>query len=137
MSAPSATKFRIAVGENHPDLAESLCMLIDFQEDMQAVGHGSNSSALMAIEKNSTPDAYVLDLSLDDGSSIPLMKSLRNARAETVLIAYTGHSNPALTDQCHKAGCDLVLTKAGPVDELLGAIRKALQERHARAGGAA
>ena len=131
MTPTGAPKYRIAVGENHPDLAESLCMLIDFQEDMESVGHGSNSDALMKIEQERTPDAYVLDLSLDDGSSIPLMKSLRSARADTVLIAYTGHSNPALTDQCHKAGCDLVLTKAGPVDELLGAIRKALQRRRA------
>lgn len=129
MTATDAPKYRIAVGENHPDLAESLCMLIDFQQDMEAVGHGSNTDALMKIERERTPDAYVLDLSLDDGSSIPLMKSLRGARAETVLIAYTGHSNPALTDQCHKAGCDLVLTKAGPVDELLDAIRKTLQRR--------
>jgi len=133
--APPA-KYRIAVGENHPDLAESLCMLIDFQDDMQSVGHGSNADALMAIEERATPDAYVLDLSLDDGSSIPLMKSLRSARADTVLIAYTGHSNPALTDQCHKAGCDLVLTKAGPVDELLDAIRNALKHRRAPTGTA-
>lgn len=134
MTATAHAKYRIAVGENHPDLAESLCMLIDFQEDMQAVGHGSNTDALMAIEAQSAPDAYVLDLSLDDGSSIPLMKSLRSARADTVLIAYTGHSNPALTDQCHKAGCDLVVTKAGPVDELLDAIRKALHQRRASNG---
>ncbi len=112
-------------------------MLIDFQEDMQSVGHGSNTGALMAIEQSTAPDAYVLDLSLDDGSSIPLMKSLRSARADTVLIAYTGHSNPALTDQCQKAGCDLVLTKAGPVDELLNAIRKALHRRRPAPGGAA
>ena len=129
MTQASSTKYRIAVGENHPDLAESLCMLIDFQDDMQAVGHGSNSQALFAIEAASAPDAYVLDLSLDDGSSIPLMKSLRAARAATVLIAYTGHSNPALTAECHKAGCDLVVTKAGPVDELLDAIRGALRRR--------
>ena len=129
MTQATASKYRIAVGENHPDLAESLCMLIDFQEDMQAVGHGSSTAAILAIETRSSPDAYVLDLSLDDGSSIPLMRTLRAARAGTVLIAYTGHSNPALTDQCHKAGCDLVLTKAGPVDELLNAIRGALKNR--------
>lgn len=133
MTQASSTKFRIAIGENHPDLAESLCMLIDFQEDMQAVGHGSNSDALFAIEAASRPDAYVLDLSLDDGSSIPLMRALRAAREQTVLIAYTGHSNPALTEQCHKAGCDLVVTKAGPVDELLNAIRGALERRRTEA----
>jgi two-component system response regulator DesR len=131
MTAPHQGKFRIAVGENHPDLAESLCMLIDFQSDMQAVGHGSDTRSLLDIEQRSAPDAYVLDLSLDDGSSIPLMRTLRGARADTVLIAYTGHSNPALSEQCQKAGCDLVLTKAGPVDELLDAIRKALLRRRA------
>jgi DNA-binding NarL/FixJ family response regulator len=129
MTQATAPKYRIAVGENHPDLAESLCMLIDFQEDMQSVGHGSSTAAILAIEAASAPDAYVLDLSLDDGSSIPLMKLLRAARSDAVLIAYTGHSNPALTDQCQKAGCDLVLTKAGPVDELLNAIRGALHRR--------
>ena len=129
MTQDRATKYRIAIGENHPDLAESLAMLIDFQEDMESVGHGSSTAAILAIEAASSPDAYVLDLSLDDGSSIGLMKTLRSARADAVLIAYTGHSNPALTDQCRKAGCDLVLTKAGPVDELLNAIRGALKTR--------
>jgi two-component system response regulator DesR len=135
MTHARADKFRIAVGENHPDLAESLCMLINFQEDMQAVGHGSSTEAILAMESASSPDAYVLDLSLDDGSSIPLMRTLRAARADIVLIAYTGHSNPVLTDQCHKAGCDLVLTKAGPVDDLLNAIRGALQRRRSAATG--
>ncbi|MET0292525.1 MAG: response regulator [Steroidobacteraceae bacterium] len=128
-------KYRIAIGENHPDLAESLCMLIDFQDDMQSVGHGSSTAAVLEIEAKSTPDAYVLDLSLDDGSSIPLMRSLRTAREDTVLIAYTGHSNPALSDQCRKAGCDLVLTKAGPVDELLDAIRDALRRKREKPAG--
>jgi DNA-binding NarL/FixJ family response regulator len=134
MTQTTNPKYRIAVGENHPDLAESLCMLIDFQEDMQSVGHGSSTESILALEARNAPDAYVLDLSLDDGSSIPLMRTLRAARADTVLIAYTGHSNPALTDQCTKVGCDLVLTKAGPVDELLDALRSALKKRRSTSG---
>lgn len=126
-----SAKHRVAVGENHPDLAESLRMLIDFQDDMQSVGHGSSSEALLALEAEQHPDVYVLDLSLDDGSSIPLMKTLREGRADCVLIAYTGHSNPALTEQCLRAGCDRVVTKAGPIEELLGAIREALKDRRA------
>jgi two-component system response regulator DesR len=123
------TKYRIAVGENHADLAESLCMLLDFQDDLESAGHASNSTALLALEAEHAPDAYVLDLSLDDGSSIPLMRTLRAARADCVIIVYTGHSSAALTEQCERAGCDRVLTKAGPVEELLGAIRAALRAR--------
>lgn len=129
MTAVQPHRYRIAIGENHPDLAQSLSMLIDFQSDMRAVGHASSAEGVLRLEATEAPDAYVLDLSLDDGSSIPLMKSLRAARAETVLVAYTGHSNPSLTDQCHKAGCDIVLTKAGPVEELLDALRSALRTR--------
>lgn len=129
MTATDPYRYRIAIGENHPDLAQSLAMLIDFQSDMCAVGHASSSAGVLQIEASETPDAYVLDLSLDDGSSIPLMRSLRAARAHTVLIAYTGHSNASLTEQCQKAGCDKVLTKAGPVDELLDALRATLRTR--------
>lgn len=124
-----STKYRVAIGENHPDLAESLCMLLDFQDDLQSVGSGSSSEALLDLEQREKPDAFVLDLSLDDGSSIPLMKTLRAARPDCALIAYTGHSNPVLTEQCLKAGCDKVVTKAGPVEELLDAIRAALKAR--------
>lgn len=131
MNDPVATqeKLRLVIGENHPDLAESLAILIDFQADLVCVGTGRSNAEIDVLARELRPDIYVLDLSLDDGSSIPLMRTLRAAQPAATIVAYTGHSNPVLTEECQKAGCDAVITKAGDVDELLDTIRAAAR-RH-------
>jgi two-component system response regulator NreC len=130
---PDATakqeKLRLVIGENHPDLAESLAILIDFQADLTCVGTGRSIAEIARLAAALHPDVYVLDLSLDDGSSIPLMRQLRNEQPTAAIIAYTGHSSPVLTEECRKAGCDAVVTKAGDVEELLETIRAAAR-RH-------
>jgi two-component system response regulator NreC len=118
-------KLRLVIGENHPDLAESLAILIDFQPDLTCVGTGRSNAEISVLARELRPDVYVLDLSLDDGSSIPLMRVLRSEQPRAAIIAYTGHSSPVLTEECQKAGCDAVITKAGDVDELLDTIRSA------------
>lgn len=127
MSEPAAKKekLRLVIGENHPDLAESLAILIDFQPDLTCVGSGRSNAEIAQLAQQLRPDIYVLDLSLDDGSSIPLMRTLRSEQPDATIIAYTGHSNLVLTEECHKAGCDAVITKAGDVDELLDTVRAA------------
>lgn len=125
-------RLRIAVGENHADLAESLCMLIDLQDDMHCVGHAPSSSGLLALASGASPDLYILDLSLDDGSSIPLMKELRARQPHCAIIAFTGLTNPVLVEQCLLAGCDSVLAKAGPIEGLLAALRDIAGQRAAQ-----
>ena len=129
MTALLDPKLRIVIGENHADLAISLSMLLDLQQDMQCVGTGASTTEVQRLAQELDPDAFVLDLSLDDGSSVPLIRSLRSERPFSALIAYTGHSDPVLTAQCTEAGCDAVVTKAGPVDDLINAIRNSAHAR--------
>jgi len=116
-------RLRIAIGENHADLAESLCVLIDMQVDMHCVGHAASSSDLLALATAESPDLYILDLSLDDGSSIPMMKLLRERQPHCAIVAFTGLAEPVVVEQCLLAGCDSVLTKARPIEELLETMR--------------
>lgn len=132
MSDRPDRKLRIAIGENHGDLAESLSLLIDFQDDMRSVGHAASSRVMLELAAREHPDVVILDLSLDDGSSIPLMRALRSGQPHCALIAFTGHANTVLIEQCLLAGCDRVLTKARPIDELLTAVRGAAAARGAQ-----
>lgn len=132
MSDTKHKPLRIAIGENHADLAESLSLLIDLQDDMQSVGHAASSSGILALAAEESPDLFIVDLSLDDGSSIPLMKVLRARQPHCAIIAFTGLANPVLIEQCLLAGCDRVLTKAGPIDGLLAALRDAAAQRAAQ-----
>ncbi|MEP7313655.1 MAG: response regulator [Pseudomonadota bacterium] len=132
MTDTNDKRLRIAIGENHTDLAESLSLLVDLQPDMQCVGHAASSSGLLALAADESPDLFILDLSLDDGSSIPLMKTLRARLPHCAIIAFTGLTSEVLVEQCLLAGCDRVLAKAGPIDGLLAALRGAAAQRSAQ-----
>lgn len=124
-------RLRIAIGENHADLAESLCLLIDLQDDMHCVGHAASGRDLLTLAARESPDLYILDLSLDDGSSIPLMKTLRTLQPHCAIVIFTGYLNPVLAEQCLLAGCDRVLTKTGQIESLLAALRDVVGQRTA------
>jgi DNA-binding NarL/FixJ family response regulator len=119
LSAPAT----IAIGENHPDLALTLALLIDLQDDLRCIGHSPTSSGLLTLAEREPADAYLVDLALDDGSSIPMIQSLRSRQPDCVIIAFTGLGNPTLAEQCERAGCNATLEKNGSVTQLLETLR--------------
>ena len=119
LSAPAT----IAIGENHPDLALTLALLIDLQDDLRCIGHSPTSSGLLTLAEREPADAYLVDLALDDGSSIPMIQSLRSRQPDCVIIAFTGLGNPTLAEQCERAGCNATLEKNGSVRQLLETLR--------------
>ena len=119
LSAPAT----IAIGENHTDLALTLALLIDLQDDLRCIGHSPTSSGLLTLAEREPADAYLVDLALDDGSSIPMIQSLRSRQPDCVIIAFTGLGNPTLAEQCERAGCNATLEKNGSVTQLLETLR--------------
>ena len=119
LSAPAT----IAIGENHPDLALTLALLIDLQDDLRCIGHSPTSSGLLTLAEREPADAYLVDLALDDGSSIPMIQSLRSRQPDCVIIAFTGLGNPTLAEQCERAGCNATLEKNGSATQLLETLR--------------
>jgi DNA-binding NarL/FixJ family response regulator len=124
MTASPDSPLRVALGENHPDLATTLAMLIDLQPDMACVGHGATAQAVLELAEKAAPQAYVLDLMLDDGSSIPLIRLLRERNAAALIGAFSGLDDPRLAEQCALAGCDATLAKDGQIAPLLQTLRR-------------
>jgi len=77
-----------------------------------------------ALEAHS-PNAFVLDLSLDDGSSLPLIATLRARAPRAVIVVYTGHKNQMLDEHCLRCGADAVVLKSGDIDTLTAALHQA------------
>lgn len=118
---------QIVVGENNEDLATTLCLLLETEPDMRCVANvSSNSGVLQAVEEHS-PNAFVLDLSLDDGSSLPLISTLRERLPHAAIVVFTGHKNELLNQECMRAGANAVVVKTGEIEELTGALRRAVR----------
>jgi DNA-binding NarL/FixJ family response regulator len=116
---------RIVIGENNTDLAVTLGLLLDGEPDMQCVATGSSASAVLSALDQHGPNAFILDLSLDDGPSLPLISKLRERLPSAAIVVFTGHKNDLLTEHCLRAGADALVVKTGDFDELTATLRRA------------
>jgi len=72
-------------------------------------------------------DVMLLDISLPDGDGLAVLEQL-TARGMKPVTTYamTGHGDPATRDRCLAAGCDDVLLKPVPVQQLLRIVSEAV-----------
>ena len=130
MRVNTRTPWQIGLGENNTDLATTLAQLLDMQPDMRCAGTAPSCSAVLQLAQQLTVDAWLLDLALDDGSSLPLIPVLRGIHPPAVIVVVTGLQSAQLTQQCLSAGADAVLTKDGQIQTLFAALRDQLAQRH-------
>jgi DNA-binding NarL/FixJ family response regulator len=121
---------RLVVGENNADLAMTLTLLLNAEPDIRCVATASSTTAVLGAFEAHAPNAFVLDLSLDDGSSLPLIATLRERAPRAVIVVYTGHKNQLLDEHCLRSGADAVVLKTGDIDTLTAALRQASLHPH-------
>ncbi|HEY3808604.1 MAG TPA: response regulator [Steroidobacteraceae bacterium] len=117
------------IGENNEDLATTLAMLLGAEPDMRSVATVASTAAVLAALDQHDANGFVLDLSLDDGSSLPLIAKLRARIPHAVIIVHTGFQNDSLQEECVRSGADGVVVKTGDIDTLTAALRAAAQRR--------
>lgn len=128
-------RWNIGLGENQPDLAQLLSVLVGMQPDMHCAGTAPTCSAVLQLARRAAIDGWLLDLALDDGSSLPAIATLRAANPQAAIVVMTGLSSTAIDEHCRAAGADAVLTKDGQVLLLLDALRHCLAQRNSRTRG--
>lgn len=125
--ANSHAALQIVIGENNQDLAVTLSMLLETEPDMRCVASVASTSAVLQAVEQHSPNAFVLDLSLDDGSSLPLISTLRERLPQAAIIVFTGYKNEMLNEQCVRSGANAVVVKSGEIGELIDALRLAVR----------
>jgi len=116
---------RIVIGENNTDLATTVSLLLESEPDMSCCATVSSGSAVLRTLEEHSPNAFILDLSLDDGPSLPLISTLRARMPQAAIVVFTGYRNPVLNEQCLQAGANEVVVKTGDIDALIEALRRA------------
>ncbi len=124
----SEPRLRIVIGENNTDLATTVSLLLESEPDMSCCAAVSSASAVLGTLEEHSPNAFILDLSLDDGPSLPLISTLRARLPQAAIVVFTGYRNPVLNQQCLQAGANEVVVKTGDIDALIEALRRAASQ---------
>ena len=121
---PSAAKPHVLLVEDSALVREAMQLL--FEETGHRVTLAGSIAEAVAACNAERPAIMLLDL--------PLLRA--SGHLPPIVVALTGHDDPAIVRRCLDAGCREVLLKPVPTRELLAKVRDWLSEEGAaRAGG--
>ena len=118
-----AKQIRILVVDDHPIVRAGLEAILNSQPDMRVVGHADTGG--LAVEKacELNPDIVLMDLRMPGMCGVEAVRLIREARAQTRILALTTYDGDEDIHQALQAGAASYIVKGMPYEILLRAIR--------------
>lgn len=102
------------------NLLASGALRVLFEQTGHQVRVAATAEEAMSAVATDAPDLMLLDLGLPDGDGFGVLTRLQHeGKVPRVVVALTGHDDPAIVRRCHELGCADVLLKPVPTRELL------------------
>lgn len=110
--------------DDHPIVREGMSKYINLREDLSVCCEASDVEEAISISEKSKPDLIIIDLSLNNGSGLNLIKRLRHQHPDIFMLVVSMHDENIYAEQCLKAGANGYLMKSESAEYILKAIDK-------------
>jgi DNA-binding NarL/FixJ family response regulator len=112
----------VVIVEDHVALRRGLELLLR-DTDCRVIGTADDAEAALSLVERRRPDVAIVDINLPGRSGIELTRSLLEQNPEIGVLLYTGVDDQDTLSEALDCGARGFALKAGPPEELLGAIR--------------
>ncbi|MEI6970737.1 MAG: response regulator transcription factor [bacterium] len=119
-------KKKILIVDDHPLLREGLGRIINQQADLMVCADAGSAPAGLSAVDTHRPDAVIVDISLEEGSGLELIKNIHAAHPLTPILALSMHHEDLYADRAIMAGAKGYVMKRESADTIIAAIRKVL-----------
>jgi DNA-binding NarL/FixJ family response regulator len=115
---------RIFIVDDHPLVREGLVGLVSQHPGLTVCGQAEDqASALAGIAKHA-PDVAIVDLSLQTGSGLELIRTLRKQHPLVAVIVLSIHEDLAHVERALRAGASGYVTKRESTARIIEAVRQ-------------
>jgi DNA-binding NarL/FixJ family response regulator len=120
-------KSKILLVDDHPLVREWLANLINQQNDLQICGEAPNASAALELTGTAKPDIVIVDISLEGGSGIELIKNIKALYPDVMMIVLSMHDETLYAERALRAGARGYIMKREATKKILQAIHSVLE----------
>lgn len=118
---------RVAVVDDHHLVRQGICALLEKAGDIQVVGEASTGLEAVELVERLTPDVVVMDVSMPRLDGRQATERIKEIAPTVAVIILSIHADPILVQQFIQRGAKGYLLKRSIADELLLAVRAAIQ----------
>jgi DNA-binding NarL/FixJ family response regulator len=125
-TSPANRPVRVFIVDDHELLRNGLAELLDNQPDMQVCGQASGEREAWGLARKARPDLAIIDISLDEGNGMDLIKRLAQHDASLKIVVLSSYDESLYAERALRAGAKGYISKQTPVRKIVGAIRHVL-----------
>jgi DNA-binding NarL/FixJ family response regulator len=123
---PMTEKTKVFLVDDHPLVREWLASLINQQADLQVCGETDSAAKALQMIGEVNPEIAVVDLSLEGGSGLELIKDIRASHSNVRVIVLSMHDEALYAERALRAGARGYIMKREATKRVLQAIRAVL-----------
>jgi len=121
------TKTKILVVDDHPLVRECLANLINEEPDFEVCGQTGTAREALSLVGTLSPRIVVVDISLETGSGLELVKDIKAVHPKVATIVLSMHDEMLYAERAMRAGAAGYIMKREATDKVLDAMRTVLQ----------
>ena len=114
---------RVALCDDHGVVRSGLRRILDAEDDLHVVGEAGTVKEALALAQACSPDVFVMDLGLPDGSGIDATAEVIRLSPGTRVLVLTVHDDIAYLRRAFDAGAVGYLVKEAADIDLVQAVR--------------
>jgi DNA-binding NarL/FixJ family response regulator len=117
---------KILIVDDHPAVREALAARIERQPDLAVCGEAAKASEALRLVAETQPDVAVVDITLESGNGIDLIKRIKVHNDLVRILVWSMHSESLYAERALRAGALGYIEKDQATDKIVEAIRRVL-----------
>ena len=114
---------KVIICDDQAIIRDGLEMLLNLERDIEVLGQAQDGAEAVELVKEGTPDLVLMDLKMPGMNGIEATRQIKEAYADTAVLALTMHEDDQYFFEMLQAGASGYLPKRDAPDELVRAIR--------------
>lgn len=119
---------RILVADDYPEVLDQVCSLLS--SEFEVIGKAHDGAELVAAAHALRPDIVVTDISMPQMNGIEAGKIILRAGCSRAVVIISVHGTPETVANAFEAGMAAYVLKANAGDDLIPAVRAAIEGEH-------
>ena len=119
--------YSIVLVDDHAIVREGFKRLIELEPDLEVVAECRCADDAVEAVGTCRPHLVALDLSLPDGSGLPLIEHLRSVASDTRIVVLSMHDGEPYVSEALRRGASGYVTKGVAPEELVAGLRAVMQ----------
>jgi len=129
LARPKGRKISVLLVDDHRIMRQGLSSLLEFEKDIEVVGEAENGRQAVELARQYAPDVIIMDVNMPVMNGIEATRILGKELPQVKVIALSMHAERDAAEAMRQAGAVAYLTKGGPSEDLIAAIRACCRSR--------